>query len=242
VIKRKRPAIICAVAAWLIGFVMLVAPTWQQVKEVPSPLPFSPFVAVSDAEFQKIRTTAGFADCIGTSVGPIDARVATIGAKSLNEKGVSSFRVEVDAKPKPFVIEVANAAGWVGPPQVRGITDGQVIGLIFNGCGHGLVNKHDSKGALLLSMSMAGHAHSTGVYVPRKRLLCVGNENPASSKEPDHYSAIHVLDWDTGQEVALLKLPAGATHLSSMAISQDERFLFVGSKSRNVDWYRLALP
>jgi hypothetical protein len=238
-VRRRQVVTLVVVVACLLAIVVLVPPRWSATKSPNQTATFSGFVTVSEADFRAIYDKEGFADGIAVDPARKHVVVAEISVKLESKSDVGPFEWKVDAPSKSFLVKVTNSAGWAGIPHVRAFTDGNSIGMIFDGCGEGLVNKYDKKGALLLSLKIEGHVHPTGCLAPAKGLLCVTNGGPVP--DTPSRSQVHIFNWVTGEEVTTLTLPSTTGSIRPLAISRDEQFLFVGIPSRD-KIYRLDLP
>jgi hypothetical protein len=98
----------------------------------------------------------------------------------------------------------------------------------------------------------AGHTHSTGVFALKRQLVCVtiletessysmSNSKTVLGKEIPIWetrSAIEVYSWESGELLSTIVMPGGTFH-GVLAISADERYLYVGG---NLFLRRFEIP
>jgi len=226
----------------IVGFGAASVVVWRAARKSEPKKPeakYSPFVLISGAELHEIAENEGFTDNAGFARSPHELRVPEVDVRLTSMNESQSFVFRVNSKPSPFNVTIDNDwPGWVGPPSVRAVAEGDSIGMIFNGCGHGLAHKYSKAGQLLKSFEVEGHVHAVGCLAPKKRRLCIFNSGP-NPVEPSR-AQIHVFDWDDGKEVAVLTLPSTPSS-AEIAVSRDERYLFVDIRSSK-GIYRVELP
>jgi hypothetical protein len=123
---------------------------------------------------------------------------------------------------------------------------------ICGDCATSTLTKRGSNDEVIYRIHLKGHTHSTGVFALKRQLVCVtiletessysmSNSKTVLGKEIPIWetrSAIEVYSWESGELLSTIVMPGGTFH-GVLAISADERYLYVGG---NLFLRRFEIP
>jgi len=170
---------------------------------------YSPCDLVPEQELLGPLRAEGFADAIGLGKG---VRPSVI--QSLPDFDIAK--------------EFENQDPMDRPHGQRHVTDGKLSFHFWNECGPSTVVVSDEHNKDIAHLLVRGHAHTTGVVAPRRGILAATCADPDINKVEDqqHESQVIVFDYRAKKELGVLHMPL--TYFKSMAISRDEKWLYIG--------------
>jgi hypothetical protein len=113
------------------------------------------------------------------------------------------------------------------PRGRRVVTDGRWEATFINFCGTGQVFTSDRRSKRSGGFLVEGHAHTTGVMAPKRGIVCATCAEVKRLKSDDPPSSeVVVYDYKAEKELGRLRMPI--TSFTTIAVSRDEKWLYVG--------------
>lgn len=170
---------------------------------------YSPSELVTKEELLGPLRAEGFADAIGLGKGVRPSVVTPL--PPLNDEKLFAGVDPMDQ-----------------PHGQRRVTDGKLTFIFWDYCGPSSVVVSDETGKRIAKLSVPLHAHTTGVVAPDRGLLVAtcGDAKIESWTGKVNESQAVVFDYRNEKELGVFHMPL--TYFKTLAISRDEKWLFVG--------------